>query len=146
MRSGRAGDVSEKAMTPPDEGFRRCTDLGTFDIESGPYFLRRAGRDIVVGMRVEPKHMNGGAMLHGGMLCTFIDMAFVYAGLEVQAPMRGGTASLSVDFINPARAGDWLEAHVEIAKQGRSLMFVSCVVRCADRCIARGSAIFPMGR
>jgi acyl-coenzyme A thioesterase PaaI-like protein len=52
------------------------------------------------------------------------------------------TASLSTDFAGNAREGDWLEAHTDVMRAGRRVVFVNCFVHRGEERIARGSGTF----
>ena len=54
------------------------------------------------------------------------------------------TVSLSLDFIDTAKVGEFVEFKPTILKVGRTLAFVECRVVCGDRLIARGNASFRM--
>jgi acyl-coenzyme A thioesterase 13 len=52
------------------------------------------------------------------------------------------TANLTLDFAGTARIGDWLEAHVEVLKQGSRLAFANCYITVDEQRIVRASAVF----
>jgi acyl-coenzyme A thioesterase PaaI-like protein len=60
------------------------------------------------------------------------------------------TVNLSADFADVARAGDWVEARVDVQKMGRRLAFASCHLWVGEKRILRASGIFahvpPAGR
>ena len=99
----------------------------------------------VVAMRVSNEHINSIGIAHGGFLATLADTAFgVLVKRQCGLVTSPATVSLTVDYIGPARAGDWLEAHVEVHKVGRRLTNASCMLRVGQRLIARASGVFIM--
>jgi acyl-coenzyme A thioesterase PaaI-like protein len=52
------------------------------------------------------------------------------------------TANLSLDFAGTAAIGAWLEATVEIQKQGSRLAFANCYISASGERIVRASAVF----
>lgn len=54
------------------------------------------------------------------------------------------TVTLTIDFVDAARAGDVVEFQPVVLKLGRTLSFVECKVVCGERLVARGSATFRM--
>ena len=131
-------------MTPPD-GFELMPPFGPLHEFLGPIFARKQGSQYIVGMRVETRHHNKGAMLHGGMMAFLIDTAFTYACVKnAEKPKPVVTTSMAVDFIGSAKADDWIEAHVDILRSGRRVIFLSCCVFSGSLCLARGSATFQV--
>ena len=57
----------------------------------------------------EKRHANSLGIVHGGMLAAFLDSAMgtaVFHDIE----RRAVTLKLSLDYLGPARIGDWLQA------------------------------------
>ena len=139
----RETDASQRAV--PD-GF---VPLGRRD----PSFISLCGNfhfdaaRCVLATRIAEDHLNPIGIAHGGMLATLVDTAFGAAlrhklGLPV-APM---TISLNIDYVSPARPGDWVEAHVELHKAGRRISNASCLLNVAGRLVLRASGTFMMGQ
>nr|WP_225899978.1 PaaI family thioesterase [Croceicoccus gelatinilyticus] len=104
--------------------------FGPFHELVGTMFIGEREGQRVIGMRVEERHRNAGAMMHGGMMLTFADTAMTLAALKGREPgMVTVTMSMSSDFLAPARVGDWIEANVEILRSGRTTKFLNCIVR-----------------
>jgi acyl-coenzyme A thioesterase 13 len=109
----------------------------------GPIYSRGEGKDLVLGLRAEAKHCNARGTVHGGMLATLADVALGYTMAFSSEPPAGlVTANLSLDFAGTAKAGDWLETHVDIQKQGSRLSFANCYILVVGERIVRASAVF----
>lgn len=98
-----------------------------------------------IGLRVEAHHLNHLGIAHGGMLATLVDSAIgIVMFHRVGRSQPGVTAHLSLDYLNPARAGDWIEAHVEVDKTGSRLRFGGCRVMSRGICLMKASATFAV--
>jgi uncharacterized protein (TIGR00369 family) len=111
----------------------------------GPVYSRGEGKDLVLGLRAETKHCNTRGTVHGGMLATLADIALGYTLAFSSDPPTGlVTANLSLDFAGTAQVGNWLEARVDVQKQGSRLSFANCYIFVAEQRIVRASAVFAV--
>jgi uncharacterized protein (TIGR00369 family) len=109
----------------------------------GPLYSSGEGKQRVLGLRAEAKHCNSRGTVHGGMLATLADVALGYTmAFSTHPPGNLITANLTLDFAGTAKAGDWLEAHVDVQKQGSRLSFANCYIRVGEQRIVRASAVF----
>ena len=143
------GPFHELADAIPDvstpEGYERMPIFGPFHEAQGPMYVKRAGTGHVVGMRVEDKHRNRGQMMHGGMICTLADTATHWAAKHARDPiLKVLTTGLSVNLIGNAKPGEWVEAHSEVLKAGRSVVFTNCLITCSGRVVAQATAQFQV--
>jgi uncharacterized protein (TIGR00369 family) len=91
---------------PP--GFTPVATAG-FAEANGPWFEKIENDRVVRGFMPEKRHANSLGIVHGGMLAAFLDSAMgtaVFHGLQ----RRAVTLKLSLDFVGPARVGQWLQA------------------------------------
>ena len=51
---------------------------------------------------------------------------------------------MSTDFIETAKPGDWLEAHVDVIRVGGRLGYANCFLKVGERRIMRSSGTFAM--
>ncbi len=109
----------------------------------GPLYCRGEGVDLVIGLRVEAKHCNARGTVHGGILATVADVALGYTmAFSSTPPANLVTANLALDFAGTAKIDDWLEAHVDVQKQGSRLSFANCYITVNGQRIVRASAVF----
>ena len=104
---------------------------GSFAAATGRLLFRPDGAGkAVCRMFPTERHQNMGGSLHGGSVMSFIDMA-MFAGGRCAGMAEGHyvTLDLTTHFISRGRPGEPLDAHVEIVKQTRSLVFLQGVVR-----------------
>ena len=117
----------------------------------GPLYAKNEGKGVVIGLRIEHKHLNTRGVAHGGMLVTLADSALGIAiAMSRTPPLPMVTVNLSTDFADVAREGDWVEARVDIQKMGKRLAFANCHLWVGERRILRASGIFahvaPVGQ
>lgn len=143
MNPATGSDQRPVGNIPAD--FQVMPELGTFHKLVGPIYFRRTPNGIVAGLLIDERHQNLGANIHGGMISTFVDSAFAYAVRYSQTPpIRGVTTSLSIEFMGIASARQWIEAHVEVMRSGKRVVFVHCHVWRGTERIARASAVFQV--
>jgi uncharacterized protein (TIGR00369 family) len=127
-------------------GFEPLFRSSPFLDHLGPFFMRKdADGAFVIGLRVLPCHANGRGNAHGGLLMTLCDIALGYrTSTSVDPRPFLTTASVTTDFAGSAKVGDWIEAHVDVQKVGRTLAFANCYVVCDGQRIVHASAIFTV--
>lgn len=105
--------------------------------------LYRHKRDPVLALSVQQPHTNMHGMAHGGLLASLADCALGYfIAREAQASVV--TVQMSVDYLNAVRPGDWLEAHVQIDKKGRTLIYATCMLRVGNKAMLKANAVFAV--
>lgn len=130
-------------MNAPADGFKPLFRSSPVIDLIGPVYSKGEGIDLVLGLRVEPKHCNMRGTLHGGILATLADVALGYTvAFSTEPPTGLITASLSLDFAGTAKIGDWLEAKVDVQKKGGRLAFANCYISVGEQRIVRASAVF----
>lgn len=99
----------------------------------------------VMGVLLESEHLNSLRIAHGGLIATFADTAMgVLYRRERPDSLAPVTLSLSLDYLSPAREGEWLEAHVEILKSRGTFVSVQCLVKVGERLVTRASAVLAL--
>jgi uncharacterized protein (TIGR00369 family) len=139
-------------MTPQDDdgsfvpaGFERLKRGGPYMASLGSLYLRREGGKITIAMRMSDRHTNMRGIVHGGMLASLADSS-LGLGLALSCENRHSfvTVNLSTDFIGAARPGDWVEAHVNIARIGSRVAFADCELMVDNKRILRASGVFAV--
>ncbi len=115
-----------------------------------PLFARATADAVFLALEVREAHCNSRGFAHGGLISALADNAMGLSAVR-QARKTPGTekvsavtVSLTLDFIDTAKVGDWLEFQPSLLKVGRTLAFVDCRVVCGERLVAHGSASFRM--
>jgi uncharacterized protein (TIGR00369 family) len=125
------------------EGFVPFENQGPFLDHIGPILVRRNGDEIVLGLRAEERHANHRGTVQGGLLSTFADFMLGRA-IEADADddKDRATVSLTVDFIKPAKPGDWIEARGKVDRVGGTLAFADCSLTVDGKEIVRARAVW----
>ncbi|WP_238474428.1 PaaI family thioesterase [Pseudomonas cavernae] len=122
-------------------GFEPFQTRAGFVIGCGGFFLHR--EQPILAMRVGAEHLNSVQIAHGGLLATLADCAFgAILWRQLDTPTPPITVNLNVDYLGAVREGDWLEAHVEVEKNGASFINASCRLKVGERLVLRANGIF----
>jgi uncharacterized protein (TIGR00369 family) len=130
-------------MDVPD-GFVPWPDQGPYLEHVGPVHVRDGGdEDLVLGLRAEDRHTNHRGTVQGGLLSTFADFAL---GRAIEADADDGkdraTVSLTVDYLKPAKPGDWIESRTRVERVGGTLAFADCSLTVEGREIVRARSVW----
>lgn len=124
-------------------GFAPFENQGPYLEYVGPIQTRGGDGELVLGLRAEERHVNHRGTVQGGLLSTFADFAL---GRAIEADADDGkdraTVSLTVDFIKPARPGDWIESRTRVDRVGGTLAFADCSLTVGGDEIVRARAVW----
>ena len=105
--------------------------------------------DIIEGrtrLRVPPRpeHGNNLGIVHGGLICTLLDIAMgTAARCAVGHPVM--TLDMQASFLSPGRGE--MTAEGWVLRAGKSILFCEAEVRTADgELVARSSGVFKVAR
>ena len=129
-------------MRVPD-GFVPWQDQGPFLEHIGPIYFREDGGDFVLGLQTEEHHANHRGTIQGGLLSTFADFVLgraIDADAEDDKPRA--TVSLTVDFLKPAKPGDWIEGRGRVDRVGSTLSFADCALTVEGKEVVRARAVW----
>lgn len=131
------------------EGFAPIVVGGDYIGVNGPLYLRQVADRVELGFRVEPRHTNGMAICHGGMMASFCDMLLPMV-TRLVLPGLGNhflpTVSLQVDYLGPSPLGAWVQGAAQALHRTGSLAFAQGLVHADDRLVARTSGVFKISR
>ena len=109
----------------------------------GPVYAARQQERLVIGLEIAEHHCNRRGTAHGGLLTTLADIVLGYTACHANIPGRQlTTASLTIDFLGPARIGVWVEGRAEVLKIGKGLAYANCLLSVRDVPIVRASGVF----
>ena len=93
-----------------------------------------------------PHHLNPNGTCHGGMLASFCDVLLPLSTLYQLEALRlmMPTISLSLDYLEPTRAGAWVESRVEVLRVGRRMAFIQGLLTVAGRTTVRANGTFSV--
>jgi acyl-coenzyme A thioesterase 13 len=124
-------------------GFVPFPNQGPFMEYVGPVHVEDGGEKLVFGLRAEDRHANHRGTVQGGLLATFVDFALgraIEADADDDKPRA--TVSLTVDYLKPAKPGDWIESRARVDRVGGTLAFADCSLTVDDREIVRARAVW----
>jgi len=137
--------LEHDGQRPIPDGYALMPAFGPFHQMFGPTYFRKTDRGHVVGMHVREDHRNRGQMMHGGAICMLVDTAFTWASKYSREPAaKVLTTGLTVNFLGNAKPGDWIEAHVDVLRSGKRVIFSDCRILANDKCIAHASGQFQV--
>jgi len=109
----------------------------------GPIHVQEGADEIVLGLRVEDRHLNHRGTVQGGLLSTFADFA-LGRGIEndAQDDKDRATVSLTVDFLKPVKPGSWVESRTKVDRVGSTLSFADCSLTVDGTEVVRSRAVW----
>jgi uncharacterized protein (TIGR00369 family) len=133
-----------EALPIPPEGFVAAEGRGLFSTHNGPYFTKPSEGPLVEqAFFAVPRHCNGVGLVHGGMLSAFMDG--VLAGAVWRgAQRRAVTIHLSIDFLQMARAGEWVLGEARLTRATREVAFAEGRAHVGGRDVVRASGVFKL--
>ncbi|MBI5721632.1 MAG: PaaI family thioesterase [Burkholderiales bacterium] len=131
---------------PP--GFRRSRAGAGFISLNGPLYFLHEGGQFKLGFRVEARHCNTMGICHGGMLATFADMLLPMGAIVQVKELHDRflpTVSLQVDYIGPAKLGDWVEGEMQVLRTTRAMVFAQGLATSSGAVALRCSGVLKIG-
>lgn len=111
----------------------------------GPFWARREGEaGWRYGFLAEPRHLNTGGVVHGGMLMSFADDVLGMTVWEAAGRRPCTTVQLNIQFIAPVRAGEFVEGRAEVLRTTRSVVFVRGTLLVGDRTVAAADGVWKI--
>jgi uncharacterized protein (TIGR00369 family) len=130
----------------PPPGFARHFRASPLTEPWEPLYSRRDGDAVRIGFQVARPHTNSRGFVHGGMLSALADNAM---GLSCGPSLDGAsvvTVSLALDFLGPARIGQWVEVAPKVNRVGATLCFVEAELTADGQPCAKAHATFRVVR
>jgi uncharacterized protein (TIGR00369 family) len=128
------------AFDPATHGWERV-EGHNFGELVGPIWRRGDG---LFGFVAGEKHRNHIGRVHGGMLMTFADQAMGMTGRRATGEKPHATIELNMKFIGAVELGDFVEAHCEVVRKTRFILFVESRLKVGERIVATGSGIWKI--
>ncbi len=133
--------ITEAApFDPAQAGWKVIKQAGFGDL-AGPIW--RHG-DARFGFVVEAKHLNFNNVLHGGMLSTLADQAMGMTALRANANKPHATIELNVQFVGAVRLNEFVEAHCEIVRMTRAIIFMQCKLVVGTRVVGTATGVWKV--
>jgi len=141
--------MSDPAGIPEGYELVQRTVGNTFAGLAGPFFAKRHGRELSLGLRIEQRHLNSRGTCHGGLLATLADIALGYACVAASDDGPGKnfvTIDLSIEYMASTQAGDWLYSEVRVLNADSRTAAAAGHLMVKGSPVARISANFRMAR
>lgn len=141
--------MSETAGVPEGYEIVQRTQGATFAGLVGPFYAKREGRELSLGLRIEQRHLNSRGSCHGGLLATLADIALGYACVAASEDGQSRnfvTIDLAVEYLAATQAGDWLYSEVKVMNADTRTAAAAGHLLVEGRPVARISANFRMAR
>jgi uncharacterized protein (TIGR00369 family) len=139
-------DGAGMAVPPPSPEWAALFDDDPFCVMIGPIYaitLPDPAEPIRLGMWIEHRHCNKLGICHGGTLMAFLDNSLGYVAARALGTHTGGpTISVTMNFLAPARQGDWIESRVQIERSTRRMQFVRGHIVVDGQPITQATGIF----
>src|SRR5687768_8519562 len=130
-------------MSTIPDGFEPYPNQGPFLDHVGPILVHEEGDELVLAVRAEERHANHRGTVQGGLLSTFADFALGRAiDADAEDDKDRATVSLTVDFLKPAKPGDWIESRTRVDRVGGTLAFADCSLSVEGKEIVRARAVW----
>ena len=96
------------------------------------------------GSASEAKHLNFTDIVHGGMLTTLADQAMGMTALRASGNKPHATIELNMQFIGAVRLNEFVEAHCEVVRITRAIIFKQCRLVVGTRPVANATGIWKI--
>ncbi|VVD97577.1 Acyl-coenzyme A thioesterase PaaI [Pandoraea aquatica] len=114
-----------------------------FCLDNGFTLVDAGDGTAVLTCDVLDRHTNRHGNAHGGLIAALLDTAMGVATRASGAFDNLGTASLTINYLRPARGH--ITAHARVRRSGRTLAFCEAEVLDAEgRLLATASAVFAV--
>lgn len=108
---------------------------------AGPLWTRRDGDAWLYGLRMGSQHLNPARLVHGGALLTLMDHAISSVAWEYCQRKPCVTVQLDSQFLGSVKEGAFVEVHVHITQETRSLCFARADMREGSRLVMTAQSI-----
>ncbi len=119
----------------------KSTAFGTL---VGPIWRHEEGELLRFGFVVAAKHLNRAGNLHGGMLMTLADQAMAMTARKATGGKPHATIELNIQFVGVVRLGEFVEAHCEVVRATRSVVFMQAKMFVGSRTVVATNGIWKV--
>ncbi|MFT3726346.1 MAG: PaaI family thioesterase [Terricaulis sp.] len=132
--------------TPP-AGFELFTRPSPLMDPWRPLYAKTEFDRIILGLYLREPHTNSRATAHGGLIAAIADQAMgMSCGVKLKAERIEATAlwttSLTIDYLDSGKIGQWLAFDTIFARVGKVICNAEMNVTADGATIARGRASF----
>lgn len=99
----------------------------------GPFCFKVEDGRARCAFAPQPHHLNGGGTIHGGALMSFADFALFAIAHNALTDVKAVTLTCNSEFVGAGNLDGLVEAHGEVLRETRSLIFVRGLITQASR-------------
>ncbi|GGE46142.1 thioesterase [Agaricicola taiwanensis] len=134
--------VEGATIDPAASGWEMVADDG-FIALVGPVWQKRDENELIrYAFLAEAKHKNLRGVVQGGMIMTFADRAMGMTARQQNQNRPQATVQLDVHFVDAVRIGDFVEAHAQLVRKTRSLLFMRADLMVGSRVVATANGVW----
>ena len=133
-----ASPLSPSALEELRHSFMTAPFNRLLGIEFGEYHED----GVTLRLALEPHHLNGAGVVHGGVMLTLADAALGF-GIARATGQRCTTAEIKINYLRPVTEGA-LSARSRILRAGRKLVVARAEVHCGDKHVAEVLTTFAV--
>ena len=93
---------------------------------------------------INENHLNAAGITHGGYLAALIDAGAGTAAHRSAQNAPCVTISLDLKYIGASKIGDEIIGHLKILKKTKTLVFLFCELKCANKIITSASGVWKI--
>jgi acyl-CoA thioesterase len=92
---------------------------------------------VTYRLTIESKHLATPGFLHGGVITTLLDATMGAGAMSLVADEWKvvSTMEMQVNFLQPGRVGQLIEAQSEVLRKGKGVIFMKAILRNEDNAI-----------
>ncbi|HEX4409315.1 MAG TPA: PaaI family thioesterase [Xanthobacteraceae bacterium] len=132
--------TEQKPFDPAAAGWTLIENTG-FGDRAGPLWHKG---DALYGFLAEQKHLNFNNVVHGGMMTTLADQAMGMTAMRANGHKPHATIELNIQFIGAVRLGEFAEAHCEVVRATRSIIFMRATTLVGTRVVGTATGIWKI--
>ncbi|MFH0302445.1 PaaI family thioesterase [Bradyrhizobium sp. 31Argb] len=134
------GAGNKKHPDPSSQGW--MIRPGKISTLVGPFWERRVGGNVQIGIVCDPRHDNGKGKMHGGLLMTLADMGMGAVIRSTGDDVQCVTVQLDVAFLQAVDIGDFVTTECHIQHRTSGTIFVSGTLKTGEKAVASAQGVF----
>ncbi|WP_439816441.1 PaaI family thioesterase [Zavarzinia sp. CC-PAN008] len=128
---------------PPPQGFTVFRRISHYMQLIGPAYEAGAGADYRIGLYIDERHTNRRGETHGAVMAALADTHLGRLLIQATNPdATFATIHLGLDYLAPAKVGQWLEARGQVDRMGRSVAYSSGFLYADGKAVLRATGVF----
>ena len=128
-----------------NNGFEQISIKAGFMKHNGGLLFRTVTKnEYQFKTTIKESHLNAAGITHGGFIATVMDAGAGTAAHRAAGQNLCVTISLDLKFISVVKLGQELIGHVKIQKKTKSMVFLTCELKVADKIATTASGVWKI--